>query len=261
MQKPIDRSAHRSAAAAAWPGLLLAIITLLLASTLRAAEEIAPDQPRPRSDINAKYLAPDLDVARWEEIFEGEAREIFRNRQQIVEALELSPGMRVADVGAGTGLFTSLFARAVGSEGKVYAIDISPRFLEHLRQRFRAEELPQVAVVEGTGRSIEVPESSVDLVYICDTYHHFEQPSASLASIRSALRPGGSLVVVDFERIPGVTKKWIMEHVRAGKKTTIEEIESEGFALDAELSVDGLRENYALRFRRVESADAATEGE
>jgi predicted methyltransferase len=67
--------------------------------------------------------------------------------------------------------------------------------------------------------------------------------------LRRALRPGGALVVVDYERIPGRTGPFILGHVRAGKQETAKEIEQAGFVLEAELEVEGLVENYMLRFR------------
>jgi predicted methyltransferase len=102
-------------------------------------------------------------------------------------------------------------------------------------------------VVRGTETSVELPPASVDLVFVCDTYHHFEHPKETLASIRRALRPGGVLMVVDFKREPGKTAAWITEHVRAGQAVVTAEIEAAGFGKPEELPL--LKENYVLRFR------------
>ena len=142
------------------------------------------------------------------------------------------------------------FDRAVGREGRVYAVEISPKFLEHLRERAKSEKLTSVEVVKGLEDSVELPAASVDLAFVCDTYHHFEYPKSTLASLFAAIRPGGSLVVLDFERVPGQSSDWVIEHVRAGKEVTREEIESAGFQFEREIQVDGLKENYVLRFRR-----------
>jgi ubiquinone/menaquinone biosynthesis C-methylase UbiE len=158
--------------------------------------------------------------------------------------------MSVADIGAGTGLFEPLFSAAVGPLGRVYAVDISPRFVDHLRMRARREELGNVDVVLGGERATKLPVGSVDVAFICDTYHHFEYPRSSLADLYDVIRPGGILVVVDFERIPGVTADWILGHVRAGKDTFRSEIETAGFELEGEVDVPGLVDNYMLRFIR-----------
>ena len=230
----------------------LALALLCLAAACSSPGE-APSNPKEasvRPGANQAFLAEDLDVERFVGIFEGESREVFINREQIVEALVLSPEMTVADIGAGTGLFLPAFGGEVGPQGRVFAVDISPKFLEHLRERVEREDLGNVQVVEALEDSVELPAASVDLAFVCDTYHHFEYPQSTLASLYKAIRPGGSLVIVDFERIPGVTRDWMLEHVRAGKEVFRQEIESAGFRFEGEVSVEGLKENYVLRFER-----------
>src|SRR5262249_47584715 len=156
-------------------------------------------------DINAPFRS--ADVERWKKGFESDDREVYRNRREIVAAAAVKPGMAVADIGAGTGLFTMLFARAVQPGGRVYAVAISRAFVAYIRERAKAEGLDNVIAVLTQGTDTELAEGSVDLVYTCDTYHHFEQPAQTLQSIRRALRPGGRLVVVDFEKIPGQTRE------------------------------------------------------
>lgn len=202
-----------------------------------------------RPGINAEYLKPDVDVAQWTERFEREGREIYDQRHRIVETLGLRPGMRVADVGAGSGLFTLLFAERVGPRGQVWAVDIVPAFLEQIRQRARAAGLSNVQTVLGTAHSIGLPPRSVDVVFVCDTYHHFEYPRAMLDSIHRALRRGGELVLVEFRRVPGESSAWVMEHVRAGEEVFTAEIEAAGFSKIGR--ADFLRENYLVRFRKV----------
>ena len=225
-----------------------AVLTLALLPLQGASDEHASEQSV-RPQVNDKYLSPNLDVAEWTKRFETESRELFRSRRQIVDALDLSSGTSIADVGAGTGLFTGLFARAVGERGTVYAIDISPKFVAHLKQRAEREGLRPVRVILSEAHSAELPEDSVDLAFVCDVYHHFEYPKSMLASLKRALRPGGALVVIDFERVPGTTRDWVVEHVRAGKEVFIAEIEEAGFELVDAIPVEGLVENYMLRFR------------
>ena len=80
----------------------------------------------------------------------------------------------------------------------------------------------------------------------------FEQPQATMKSVFDALRPGGRLVMLDFERIPGVTRPWLLEHVRAGKEVFRKEIEEVGFAFVREIEVPGIEENYVLEFAKPE---------
>jgi predicted methyltransferase len=88
----------------------------------------------------------------------------------------------------------------------------------------------------------------VDVVFTCDVYHHFEYPQVILRAIREALKPGGSFIVVDFERIPGVSSERILKHVRAGKETVIKEVEAEGFRMVEEKKL--MQQNYFVRFEK-----------
>ncbi len=204
-----------------------------------------------RPGINDPFREPDL--PKFLGIFEGESREIFAQREEIVAACKLKPGMAVADIGAGTGLFTRLFAKTVGPQGKVYAVEIAPRFLEHIDKTCKEQGLRNVTGVPATQTSVELPPASIDLAFVCDTYHHFEFPFRTLASIQRALRPGGRLVLIDFERIPGKSTEWVMGHVRAAKEVFQGEVLAAGFKLVEEPKF--LKENYCLVFEKAEAPD------
>lgn len=227
------------------------ILTSLLVAVAACTHTPPPetDEPSVRPGINDDFTDPALDVDAMVKRFEAESREIFAQRARIARAVGLRPGMAVADVGAGTGVFVDLFAQDVGSSGRVYAVEIAPKFVERLAERARQRGQLQVSAVLGDERDVRLPAASCDVVFACDTYHHFQFPQSSLASIHRALRPHGELVVVDFERIPGTSRAWILEHVRCGKEQVVQEVTAAGFTLAEELPV-GLQENYVLRFRR-----------
>ena len=247
--RPARPAAHPS------PVALVLLLTGALAMAGCATFDPGAGASRPENlpaDINQAFLDEEMDVDQWVERFEGESRAVYAQRFAITEALELAPGDRVADIGAGTGFFSFLFADAVGRTGAVQAVEISPRFLDHLANEKRARGLDQLSVVTGTDRSVRLPRASVDLAFICDVYHHFEHPQDSLASLHDAIRPGGSLVLIEFHRIPGVTIQRILDHVRAGRDVFQAEIEAAGFRLAEEIELDGLDDNYVLRFTRVD---------
>jgi ubiquinone/menaquinone biosynthesis C-methylase UbiE len=234
------------------PSLLLSLSVLLglsCATPSRAAEDAAPAVD---PGINAYYR--DAEVDRWKTIFENHGREVFRERFRIVHAAGPRPGMRVADIGAGTGFFSLLFARAVGPTGKVYAVDISETFLAEIRRRAAEEfRVDNLETVLNDQDGIGLPDDSIDLAFLCDTYHHLEYPQRMLSSIADALREEGELIIVDFRRIPGVSSPWVMGHVRANREEVVEELKAAGFHLVGE--EDFLRENYFLRFRRRAGSD------
>ncbi len=195
--------------------------------------------------INTPYRSRDA-ATRWARTFERDGREVHDHRAQIVRALDLRPGMAVADVGAGTGLFTLAFAEAVGPTGTVYAVDIIPAFLAYIRTRVKQAGHSHVKLVQANDRSAELPPASVDLIFMSDAYHHLEFPQHVLANLRQALRSGGSLWLIDFQRDTN-SPAWVRRHVRAGKAEVLRELSLAGFEMVEELHL--LRENYVLHLR------------
>lgn len=237
---------------------ITAFVVLLVASITFAsptiAQNVTADPPVDSSDskpgINDRFLDPNLDVSEWIGRFEIESREVYIARERVLDACEIHPGMTVADVGAGTGFYSRLFASSVGKQGWVYAVDISPRFLEHINTKSQQDNVSNVTSVLCSDRSVCLPPESVDVVFICDTYHHFEFPQKTLASIHRALKPGGRLIMIDFERIPGRSREFLIGHVRAGKEVFQQEIVDAGFRFLDEVKMPQFEENYLLRFRK-----------
>ena len=218
--------------------LAFILATLLLLSAPLIAQHGAAES------LNRNFEDPEMDVQRWVERFEGESREVFSARHEVMKVLDLKKGQHVADVGAGTGLYTRLFADAVGKDGWVYAVDISSAFLQHINETTAALEMHNVSSVLGRTDSSTLPPESVDVIFICDTYHHLEEVEPMLASMFQALRPGGRMVVVEFDRVEGKSSEWLLDHVRADKATFRKEIEASGFRFKREVEVDGFEENF-----------------
>lgn len=225
----------------------LSIKVMLLACSLIAFTVPAQEQSV-RPGINRYYQDPDWQ--QWVNTFERNGREVYDKRHAIVDATGVGPAMAVADIGAGTGLFTRLFAQRVGPGGKVYAVDISQTFVENIIRTSRAQGLNNVTGVVNSHKETMLPLATIDLVFLVDTYHHFEYPASMLSSINQSLKPGGKLVVIDFRRDPQHSSRWIMGHVRAGKDRVIDEITNAGFHLSDDRPL--LRTNYYLVFTKLE---------
>lgn len=188
----------------------------------------------------------DADASQWVSRFEHEGRGIYDKRYEILDAMHLKPGMNVADIGAGSGLIARLMAQRVTPGGTVYAVDISKNMIDHIQET--AHDIPNLKALLGTPRSPMLQPNSVDLVSIIDSYHHFEFPQDMLREINKALRPDGVLVLIDFKRIDGVSKDYILKMVRAGEGTFTDEFQNAGFEL-IERRDDMFEDNYLLRFR------------
>ena len=209
-----------------------------------------------RPGVNDTFRDPDPKV--FTERFEIESREVFAKRKEILEAIKLKPTDVVADIGAGTGLFTRLFASNLGPEGRVIAVDIAQKFLNHIEVTCREQNLRNVDTLLCKDDSTELPPESVDVAFICDTYHHFEFPEKTMTSLLKALKPGGRVIVIDFKRIEGESSDWTMDHVRAGQEVFEAEILQAGFQKADEVK-DLLKENYMVVFEKAEQKQAAVE--
>ncbi|MBA3639374.1 MAG: methyltransferase domain-containing protein [Acidobacteria bacterium] len=124
-------------------------------------------------------------------------RESWQKVSEIFEAMQVKPGAVVADIGAGDGFFTSRLAKAVGSDGRVHAVDVAADALRRLRKRVEDDALANVSVIEGSVEDPRLPDGSLDAILIVNAYHEMTAPQAMLAKMKAALRPGGRLVIVE----------------------------------------------------------------
>ena len=164
-------------------------VPMLLLTLLLATAACAPHARAPLSDLTTAHE------------FDAPDRDDWQLPHAIVQALEIQPGMRVVDLGAGTGYMMPFLGAAVGAEGKVYAVDIQPDFLAMLRIRAHHEQLGNVEVLQDTATTLPLPEK-VDRVLLLDTYRELENPIAMLKAVRESLKPGGLIVIVDTRPDP-----------------------------------------------------------
>ncbi|MCA9611100.1 MAG: class I SAM-dependent methyltransferase [Myxococcales bacterium] len=138
------------------------------------------------------------DVERFAAIFDDPARDEWQRPEHVVELLQLEEGAVVADIGAGTGYFVPHLSQAVGASGHVIALDVEPAMVEHMQQRFQEAgiENAEARVVQPDDPGLE--PGSVDRILIVDTWHHIQDRPGYAGRLRSALRPGGFVLVVDF---------------------------------------------------------------
>lgn len=206
------------------PASPLLALCLAFAGPACGSATVAPAEP---SDRVPRQRTVDAYV----EMLEVGDRTRWQMPDRVVEALAIEPGMTVADVGTGSGYFLPRLDAAVGEAGRVIAEDIDAELLERLRARVEREGLRRVEVRLGTPDDATLEPGTVDVVLMVDTFHHVVDPAALLASLRRALRPGGRVVIVDFE--PG-------EHVPtsvSGHRHRVDPAEVERVAREAGLVV------------------------
>ncbi len=129
---------------------------------------------------------------------ESPDRQVWQKPEQVIAALQLEPGEKVADLGCGPGYFTLPVAKAVGPQGRVWAVDIEPRMLERVRQHTANNKLQNIEMVLAQANDPHLPEGQVDTILIVNTYHHFNYRPVYVSKLRRALAPGGRVVIIDF---------------------------------------------------------------
>lgn len=141
--------------------------------------------------------------------YEGFSRDRWQQPDRVIAALGIRPGDRVADLGSGSGYFTLHLARAVGPEGRVYAVDVDEAMNEYVRQRTAEAEVANVDVILGRFEDPLLPDGRVDLVLVVDTYHHLEDRPAYFRNLQRDLARGGRVAVIDYD----ARKAWFMRLV------------------------------------------------
>lgn len=133
-------------------------------------------------------------------MFDDPERDKWQKPQELVAALDLRPGMQVADLGAGTGYFSRYLSAAVGRDGTVYAVDTEPNLVAHLRTRAEKEDTDNVVPVLASPNNPRLPPGGLDLILIVDTYHHIDARRTYFRQLQRVLKPHGRVVVVDFRK-------------------------------------------------------------
>ncbi len=187
------------------------------------------------------------DLKAYIEALDSPERDGYQKPAQVVSALGLKPGMAVADLGAGPGYFSKRFVEAVTETGKVYVIDIEPEMLAaakenlvHLHVSFTAD------FILARPDDPKLPLESVDLIFVCNTYHHLEERAAYFRNVKGALKPDGRVAIVDFyhdERSGnvGFPRKHLVP-----RDTVVEEMSKAGYKLLREHTF--LPRQYFLEF-------------
>ena len=213
--------------------MALLAVGVVLTSTA-AMPAVRAQHPLPETNSSYIHSLEDPNRAEWQK------------PDEVVAKLGLKPGDAVADLGAGSGYFTMLFAKAVEPHGKVYAVDVLPEMLDYIRQRAQDNHVTNIESVEALPDDPKLPPASVDMIFICDTLHHISHRPTYYPLLAKALRPGGRLVNVDFYKKPLPFGPPLA--MKIDKPDMIEEAKSAGFHVIQDF--DFLPYQYFLVFQR-----------
>lgn len=135
----------------------------------------------------------------WIKTLENPQRIAGLKIEEVISRLNLKPGMIVADIGAGTGVFSRPFARAVAPGGKVYAVDVEQGLVDYTAQRAKEENLGNIQAILGEFDDPKLPSRDVDLAFFHDVLHHIEHREAYLKTLISYLKPTARIVLIEID--------------------------------------------------------------
>lgn len=184
------------------------------------------------------------DPAALSKVLDDPARDAWQRPDDVLRALELEPAMTVADVGAGTGYFAVRLARAV-PRGEVIATDLGPEMVGFLNERARREQLPNLRAIVATPRASGLASGSVDRILVVHVWHHLANRGEYARDLAAALRPGGRLLVVDFDQ---AAHRGPPAHMRVAPEVVIAELVGAG--LSATISAVAPPDQYIVEARR-----------
>lgn len=167
------------------------------------------------------------DPERWAKVFDDPARDAWQKPAHVIALMKIDAGAVVADIGTGTGYFVPLLSLAVGTKGKVLALDVEPQMVRYVKERADKEKLGNVDARVIAPDDPGLGEATVDRALIVDTWHHIGDRKAYAARLAKGLKPGGLVFVIDFTmesshgppKAHRVTKETVVEELGAGGLT------------------------------------------
>jgi ubiquinone/menaquinone biosynthesis C-methylase UbiE len=187
------------------------------------------------------------DLQQYLQHLDSPERDGYQKPAQVIEALALKPGMTVADLGAGSGYFTRRFVTAVTETGKVYAVDVEPEMLAYTRESLERLGIPAtVEFVLAQPDDPKLPKGTLDLIFICNVYHHLENRPAYFSRLKAALKAGGRIAIVDFYHDERSGEVGFPKRHLVARETVVGEMTKAGYQLVREHGF--LPRQYFLEF-------------
>lgn len=213
--------------------ILLAVLCATLAGTA-----LAEDQHQHRR--------PD-DIKQYLEHLDSTERDRYQKPSEVIDALKLKPGMAVADLGSGSGYFTRRFIEAVTETGMVYAVDVEPEMLAYAKESVVHMHIAYTAeFILAQPDNPKLPFESVDLLFVCNTIHHLEDRSKYFRDLKSSLKPGARIAIIDFYPDERSGDLGFPKHHLVPQDTIVQEMTAAGYQLAREHSF--LPKQYFLEF-------------
>lgn len=219
------------------PIILLAALCAFLVGLALAQEQNQPQHQHRRPDDIKQYL----------ERLDSTERDRYQKPAEVIDALRLKPGLAVADLGSGSGYFTRRFIEAVTETGMVYAVDVEPEMLAYAKESVIHMHTAYTAeFILAQPDNPKLPFASVDLLFVCNTIHHLEERLKYFRDLRSSLKPGARIAIIDFYPDERSGDLGFPKHHLVARDTIVQEMAAAGYQLAREHSF--LPKQYFLEF-------------
>jgi len=163
-------------------------------------------------------------------MFNRKASDPVNMPDRILEALKISPGMVIADIGSGGGYFSIRFAGIVGEEGKVYSVDTNRRFLDFIQKSAAEKGLRNIETVPAGEDGMALPQNDLDLVFMRNITHHLSDRPGYFRKLAGCLKPEGRVAVIEYRPARSFSFRGLFGHHVAGEVIE-EEMEEAGFSV------------------------------
>ena len=217
--------------------LILLCLTLVILPLSVVEQDAAP---RDEHEMHRLHDDPKAYIG----ALEDPKRDEYQKPQEVMTALAIKPGEVIADIGAGSGYFTLRLAQHVGGKGKIYAVDVSPDMILHINRRIRELHVDNVVTVLSDPDDPLLPDRSIDRFFFSESWHHIENRTKYLALMKRMLKPGGQVVMIDFQKKDLPVGPPLQ--MKIAKEDLIKQMQSHGFRLQKEHTF--LRYQYFLIF-------------
>jgi len=205
--------------------LILLCLTLFVLPLSVAAQDAVP---RDEHEMHRLHNDPKAYIG----ALEDPKRDAYQKPQEVMTALGIKPGEVIADIGAGSGYFTFRLALHVGDKGRVYAVDVSPDMILHINRRIRELNVNNVVSVLSDPDDPLLPDHSIDRFFFSESWHHIENQTKYLALMKRMLKPGGEVVMIDFQKKDLPLGPPLQ--MKIGREDLIKQMESHGFRIRKE---------------------------
>jgi arsenite methyltransferase len=165
-------------------------------------------------------------------MLENPQRDAEQKPEEVIQVLDIKPGETLADIGAGSGYFTFRFARKVGENGRVYAVDINADMILYMNRYIRDKKIKNVTTILSAPDDPLLGDASINRFFICNTFHHIPKRPAYIALMKKMLKPGGQVIIVDYKK--GQLPVGPPPEMKLARRDVIGEMEAGGFKLAKE---------------------------